>query len=518
MSTPSTRRVLAHISFFLLLTGGVVSCQLASGGGAGGEQPNILFIVTDDQAPWAIQLENHPKLTAARMGPVPSFARRTGWIADSSQIRTPHMSQIAREGAYLINAFTPTPVCSPSRASLLTSRYGAELGITDWIHPGREPELGLNPSLTTWADVLQHAGYTTGLVGKWHLGTQDRYHPTRQGYDYFTGFRDGGTSPSDPTLEKNGERREFEGFTPNILTNEALQFIQDHQEEPFMLSVHYRAPHAPWLPLPEQDWVPYEDLNPRIPNPNYPDLDVPRVKRMMRRYLANVASVDRNVGRLLDLLDTLGLSENTVVIFTSDHGYNMGHNGIWHKGNGHWVVNDPPPATENVPKGERPNMYDRSLRVPFAVRWPRVVEPGTVVDETITFLDIFPTIVNMVGAQVPDSVTIRGQNALPLLKGQEISDWDNDLYAEYSTHHQSRTHMRMYRTDTWKLVKDFRNPRRHELYNLHRDPAETTNLYDSTGSEIERVRRRLNQEILDKMKVIEDSVFKKAGQAGQPLQ
>jgi uncharacterized sulfatase len=141
-----------------------------------------------------------------------------------------------------------------------------------------------------------------------------------------------------------------------------------------------------------------------------------------------------------------------------------------------------------------------------------------VVDETVTFLDVFPTIVNMVGAQVPDSVTIRGQNALPLLKGQEISDWDNDLYAEYSTHHQSRTHMRMYRTDTWKLVKDFRNPRRHELYNLHRDPAETTNLYDSTGYKIECVRRRLNREILDKMKVIEDPVFKKAGQAGQPLQ
>jgi uncharacterized sulfatase len=152
MSTPSTRRVLAHISFFLLLTGGVVSCQLASGGGAGGEQPNILFIVTDDQAPWAIQLENHPKLTAARMGPVPSFARRTGWIADSSQIYTPHMSQIAREGAYLINAFTPTPVCSPSRASLLTSRYGTELGITDWIHPGREPELGLNPPMWSGTD------------------------------------------------------------------------------------------------------------------------------------------------------------------------------------------------------------------------------------------------------------------------------------------------------------------------------------------------------------------------------
>jgi uncharacterized sulfatase len=502
--------------FLVLLVVGMMSCQSAGGDAAGKKQPNILFIVTDDQAPWAIQLKNHPKLTTSRMGPIPSSARPTGWIADSSQLKTPHMSQIAEKGAYLVNAFTPTPVCSPSRASLLTSRYGTEVGITDWIHPTQEPKLGLSPSYVTWAEVLQDVGYTTGLVGKWHLGTQDRYHPTEQGYDSFMGFRSGGTSPADPTLEKHGKRQEFEGFTPNILTSHALQFIQDHQEGPFMLSVHYRAPHAPWLPLPDQDWAPYKDLNPRIPNPNYPDLDVPRVKQMMRRYLANVASVDRNVGRLLGLLKKLGISENTVVIFTSDHGYNIGHNGVAYKGNALWVIDDPPPATENVPKGRRPNMYDRSLRVPFAIRWPGVIEPGTVVEETVTFLDIFPTIVDIAGAKVPDSVTIRGQNALPLLKGKQVSDWNNGVYAEYSMHHGARTDMRAYRTDTWKLVEDFQNPQRDELYNLRRDPAETTNLYDSTGTMIKRVKRRLNQEILDRMKAIGDPVFDQIDRAEQP--
>ena len=187
-----------------------------------------------------------------------------------------------------------------------------------------------------------------------------------------------------------------------------------------------------------------------------------------------------------------------------------------YKGNALWVVDDPPPATENVPKGRRPNMYDRSLRVPFAIRWPGVIEPGTVVEETVTFLDIFPTIVDIAGAKVPDSVTIRGQNALPLLKGKQVSDWNNGVYAEYSMHHGARTDMRAYRTDTWKLVEDFRNPQRNELYNLRRDPAETTNLYDSTGTTIKRVKRRLNQEILDRMKAIGDPVFDQIDRAEQP--
>ncbi|HCK55440.1 MAG TPA: N-acetylgalactosamine 6-sulfate sulfatase, partial [Planctomycetaceae bacterium] len=114
------------------------------------DQPNILFIFTDDQAPWALG------------------------ASGNSLARTPHMDRIAREGAYLPNAYTVTPVCSPSRASLMTSRYGTEVGITDWIHPGREAQLGLDPGLPVWPRQLQKAGYHTGLIGKWHLGRQDK--------------------------------------------------------------------------------------------------------------------------------------------------------------------------------------------------------------------------------------------------------------------------------------------------------------------------------------------------------
>jgi len=452
-------------------------------------RPNLLFIVTDDQAPraWGRSPQSYP------------------------DVRTPHMDRIAEEGSYLPNAFVVTPVCSPSRASLLASRYGTELGITDFILP--DSERGLPPETVTWAEQLQEAGYATGLVGKWHLGSQDRHAPTRHGYDYFFGFRIGRTSLKNPTLEENGQRQTYEGFTTNILTDRALRFIKRRQEEsaPFALSLHYRAPHAPWLPLPEQDWTPFENLDPQIPNPDYPGLKTDELKQQTRRYLASVASVDRNVGRLLDALDRRGLAENTVVVFTSDHGYNLGERGIWHKGNGVWIVEDPPPATENIPARWRPNMFDRSLRVPVAVRWPGRIAPGTVVEETITFLDWYPTILDLAGVGAPpDSARVRGRSFLPLLKGGSLPGWKEDFYAQYSMHHQARAYMRSYRTEAWKLVRDLLNPERSELYHLAEDPEERVNLIDSTAPQARAARERLNERLIERMSAVGDTLLRRA--------
>lgn len=457
-------------------------------------RPNILFIYTDDQAPWAMGLEGHP------------------------QLETPNIDRIAEEGAYLPNSFTTTPVCSPSRASLLTSRYGTELGITEWISTVREPDHGLPTSTITWAERLQESGYETGLIGKWHLGVIDRYHPTKNGYDHFMGFRTGGLVPDDPILEKNGVRQPFEGYIGDILTDHAIEFIREHDREhrPFMLSMHYRAPHRPWLPMPDEDWKPYQSIDPDIPHPDYPDLDVDSVKTMMRQYLASTASVDRNVGRLLDLLDELGLKENTVVIFTSDHGYTMGHNGIWHKGNGFWVLNTPPDGSGNVPMGNRPNMYDAALKIPTAVRWPGAVEPGTVVKETISNLDWYPTLLEMANLEPRGDKIIRGRSIVSLLQGKSVQNWNNDFYAEYSTHHRTHTHMRAYRTTEWKLVWDLLNPERNELYHLRNDPMETTNLIDSSSTEIRQVIEQLKRKILDQMKTIDDPAAGLA--AGPPFQ
>lgn len=448
------------------------------------ERPNVLFILTDDQGPWALGL------------------------AGLSDAKTPHLDRLFREGAYLVNAFTVTPVCSPSRASLMTGRYGSELGITDWIRPDTEPELGLTPGTVTWPQLLKQAGYRTALIGKWHLGTQDRYHPAVFGYEFFMGFRGGGTKLKDPPLEMDGQARVVRGFTSDILTDEAVRWLRLHDSErgPFALSLHFRSPHAPWLPLREEDRRHFENLDPAVPNPDFPGLDVARVKKSTREYLGSVAEVDRNVGRLMRELELLGLDRNTVVIFSSDHGYNIGHHGVLHKGNGHWIVTDPPPGTANVPAGQRPNMFDTSLRVPTAVRWPGVIEPGSVVHHTVSNLDWFPTLLEIAGVPRPDGVPVRGRSIVPLLQGA-APDWNDDLYAVYSTHHTSRTHMRVYRTAEWKLIRDLLNPERDELYNLKHDPGETKNLIAADDPPARKAMKELHARIIERMRAIDDPVL-----------
>ncbi|MDA0833107.1 MAG: sulfatase-like hydrolase/transferase [Planctomycetota bacterium] len=471
--------MLSRIRLLLLGTLLVSASSLAAA-----ERPNILFILTDDQAPWALGYSGY------------------------AQAVTPNLNRLFASGAYFPNAFTTTPVCSPSRAGLMTSRYGTELGITDWINPRNEPELGLDPDVVTWPKLLKEAGYRTGLVGKWHLGTEDKYHPRVFGYDTFVGFRAGGSTPKDPVLEVRGELdQKHEGLLTDILTDYAIEFIESPDETPFLLSLHYRAPHAPWLPVADKDWAPFADLDPEIPNPGFPNLDTPRVKKFTREYLASVAGVDRNILRLLKALESSFAAENTIVIFTSDHGYNMGHNGMWHKGNGHWILTQLPEGTENIPALQRPNMYDNSLRVPLAIRWPGVIAPKTVINETVTILDWFPTLLDMAGVPLPPDLKIHGRSIVPLIKGT-ANNWDNTLYAEYSTHHQSKTAMRMYRTPRWKLKKDFLNPGRDELYNLELDPEERDNIIDSPSAEVRNIHHELNEKILATMQKLDDPALK----------
>jgi uncharacterized sulfatase len=240
-----------------------------------------------------------------------------------------------------------------------------------------------------------------------------------------------------------------------------------------------------------------------LPHADYPKLDVPRAKRMMREYLASVASVDRNLGRVLALLDELGISQNTVVIFTSDNGYNMSHNGIWHKGNGRWILIDN--------RGDRPNLYDNSLKVPAIVRWPGHIKPGTTVNRTVTNLDWFPTICSMANVSIPERAQIRGRDFLPLLKGKSIP-WDNDLFAQYSMWdwHQTGADLRCYRTVRWKLVRDFKHKDKDELYDLVNDPAETNNLIDFADPSVQLQRELLNIRLLNAMRRVNDPALGRA--------
>ncbi|HVJ66911.1 MAG TPA: sulfatase-like hydrolase/transferase [Caulifigura sp.] len=459
---------------------------------AAAARPNVLFIQTDDQGPWALGLSGHP------------------------DARTPNLDRLFRSGAWLKKSFTVTPVCSPSRASLMTSRYGSELGITDWIDEKKEPDEGLDPATPTWSKSLHAAGYRLGLMGKWHLGVRDQFHPSVFGYDVFTGFRNGGSATKDVSLEfaiatdpSTWKTRPTQGFIVDVVTDAALRFLDESANQatsgvqPFCLSVHYREPHTPWVPAAEEDSKPFANLEPKPPVPSHPDLDLEKWKTSTRRYLASVASVDRNVGRLLDRLESLKLAGNTIVIFTSDHGYNVGHHGVLHKGNGVWLTNTFPPKTENVPADRRPNMLDTSLLLPTCIRWPGVVPPGTVIDRTVTQLDWFPTLLEATGT--PAVQGLRGRSIVPLLKAQKV-DWNDDLYAEYSPHNQLRADMRCLRSGGWKLMCNFLEPFRDELYHIAEDPLEEHNLMASDAAEAQAARKELRARILARMRELKDPV------------
>ena len=448
-------------------------------------KPNIVFIYTDDQAPFAVN------------------------AAGDSRFITPNIDRIFNEGAHLTNSFVTTPVCSPSRVGLITSRYGSEFGITDWINPGNEKQIGLPKDALTFPQLFQAAGYATGLFGKWHLGIQNHHHPTQFGYDFFAGIRVGGCPPKDPVMETlDGEVKKVEGYTCDIFTDHTIDFIRKNQDRPFLASLHFRAPHAAWLPVRPEDWEPFKDLDPEIPNPDYPNLNIEKIKKQTREYLAAVKSIDRNVGRVLELLKELELDDNTIIVFTSDHGYNLGEHGVWYKGNAIRILKENPRQRwPNIPAARRPNLWDTSLQVPTAIKWPNVIKPGTELTQTFSNLDWFPTLLSMAKLRLPKNVVIRGNDYSPILRGKS-SDWDDALYLEYSMHHGAKTHMRGIRTPEWKFMVDFANPGRMELYDLSEDPSETKNLIPSANHEQDELVRNFMKQITLEMQRINDPVLK----------
>lgn len=416
------------------------------------KSPNILFIYTDDQAPWGVGAYGN------------------------KDVQTPNIDKLADQGALFENAFVTTPVCSPARAVLLTGQYSFRTGITDFIHFLREPELGLSTEYPTWPQLLQKSGYKTGLFGKWHLGETQTNHPKKFGYDEFFGFLGGGTTTMDPLLEVEGEQKIIQGSTPHILTDAAINFIKKNQDTPTLTSLHFRAPHVPYGPVPERYDTLFSDGNVQLPNYAVnPDW----AQKTLIAYYKSIATIDYNVGRLLDALKELNLEDNTIVIFTSDHGYMIGHNGVYGKGTASVAGLD-------IRSGERrPNMFDNAIRVPLLIRWPGVIEPGSTISEMITHLDFFPTLLSIAGAEyeIPDGYPVHGLDFSPLLRGEKIP-WRKAIYGDYDMYHYVKDSMRMIRTEEWKLVIHSNPEYGPELYNLMRDPEEKENVIGRENFEV----------------------------------
>ena len=476
------------------LAGFMVSCQPE--GQQQKQRPNILFIVTDDQAAWTVSYDS------------------------DLNAHTPNLDKLAESGVFFTNCFSNSANCSPSRAALITGRYPSEVGVTDLF--GRVEVDGLPLEFTTFPDMFKTAGYNTAFIGKWHLGereNQRHYWPTNRGYDKFTGFSLHGAMSKSPTLRVDGEWHHFEGeYTSDLLTDIAMDYIDEFiagpDGKPFLLSLHYWAPHAnqgfpegfempergrSWLPLRDEDLAYWDTLTVRFPHPDFPNLDSVLLDRYIREYHSSVHSVDRNLGRLMKYLDENSLMDNTIIIYTADDGYMSGHNGLWHKGRGWWITNDQRDPYGIYEGWRRLNLYDNTLKVPFIIKWPGIVEESVVIDEVVRHTDIFPTLLEMAYIEKPADLLLRGKSLVPLIKREDII-WDNDLYAEFSD-------LRSYRTTDWKIVKDFSGSIPHELFDLRNDPEERQNLYYSDRSDVIVIREKLERMLIEKMASINDPLL-----------
>lgn len=404
-------------------------------------QPNILLFLTDDHGRWASGAYGNQELS------------------------TPNLDRLAASGVVMENAFTPTPVCSPARASLLTGLTPSQHGVHDYIAMkfDRRPWL---VGERTLPQLLQEAGYRTGLAGKWHVGNEDAPAP---GFDSW--FSVGSAYPllheGKREFCNQGRMDPFSGYTDEIIAGEAVNFVTANDERPFFLLVGLTAAHGPWSGHPQRLAELYRDAAfGDIPvNESYPfgdqaleslSVDRRREREAQVQYYAAVSHIDENVGRLLEAVDRAGKLDGTLVVYTSDHGLNCGHHGIWGKGNGTLPL----------------NMLEESIRVPLILSRPGVLPAETRRDEMVDHLDLFQTLAEAGNAKLPSRAEYPGNSMWPLLlESQQGGPWRDVQFGEYGT-------VRMARTRRYKLV--CRHPSGpHELFDLETDPRESRNLFDS---------------------------------------
>ncbi|WP_327242702.1 sulfatase-like hydrolase/transferase [Streptomyces sp. NBC_01320] len=415
------------------------------------DRPNVLLILSDDQGPWA-------------MG-----------CAGNDEIHTPHLDALATRGIRFSRFFCTSPVCSPARASLFTGELPSQHGVHDWLsyhHAGRTG-IDFLSGRTLFTDLLADAGYRLGLSGKWHLGANDR---PRKGFVHWYAHESGGGPYYGAPMYRDGTRAEEPGYLTDALAADADQFLTSESErpEPFHLSLHFTAPHKPWRGQhPHQYTELYEnctfDSCPQGPAHPWQPLTEDGspvggesdTRQALIGYFAATTAMDAAIGRVLDRLDALGLTGSTLVIFTSDNGFNAGHHGIWGKGNG------------TFPQ----NMYDSSVLVPCLISQPGRIPSGRHCDALLSQYDVLPTLVDHLGLDHHPDPRLPGRSFADILTGTDDGDGDGAerqrivVYDEYGP-------VRMIRTRDWKYVHRYPHGP-HELYDLAHDPGEEHNLADA---------------------------------------
>lgn len=447
------------------------------------DRPNILFIMSDDHAPQA-------------WGPLATTLKE--------HVKTPNIDKLAKQGTLLSNSFCTNSICTPSRAAILTGQYSHKNGVYSLaITRGGT----LDPDKETVATILQESGYETALIGKWHL------HSDPVGFDYWSILDDknrfGQGRYDNPLFREQGKKAEvFEGFSTDVITDKSLQWLKQHKgSQPFLLFCHFKAPHEPFcypkrlnklydgITIPEPAGL-HEDTrkrsgrsfsgasleylghlytkNPekyRKPIPDFKAIKDPKVKRSaiyqkyIKDYLRSVAGIDENIGRLLEYLDDSGLSNNTIVIYTTDQGFFLGEHGFY----------------------DKRMMLEHSAKMPFVIRYPGQVGVNKQLEEIILNVDFAPTLLDYAGIETPGFM--QGRSFRSNLEGNTPKDWRTDMYYRYWLHSGGRPAHYGIRTQQYKLIFYYgmalpvaahygkNTTPSWEFYDLHKDPNEFYNQY-----------------------------------------
>ncbi|MEM1450513.1 MAG: arylsulfatase [Planctomycetota bacterium] len=405
-------------------------------------QPNVLVVMTDDQGYGDFGCAGNPVLRTPRL--------------DAFSAECPDVAR-----------FYVSPVCAPTRAALMTGRYGYRTGVVD-TYRGRAM---MHPDEVTIAEALGDAGYRTGIFGKWHLGDAYPLRAMDQGFDVALVHRGGGLAqPSEPIenerrytdaiLERNGVLERTDGYCTDVYVDEALAFVRAsvEAEEPFFAYVAPNAPHGPFHDVPEGLYQAYleRDLA-SVRTSEKAKLDV------IARIYAMVENIDQNFGRLLDGLEELGVTDDTIVVFLTDNGPTRGRyvRGL---------------------TGAKTDVHEGGIRSPLWVRWPDRLSPRTSVDVPLAHIDLMPTLLDAVNADVPDGVTLDGRSALGLLQGSDDGWTDRSIFVQsHRGDVPARGHHCAVIGPRWKLVRATGFGRESapedapwRLYDLLEDPAETT--------------------------------------------
>ncbi len=476
MSRTMTRRE-AIASIGALSAASVLGLGNAAEAKSSSKRPNIVFIMSDDHASHAIGCYG------------------------STINTTPNIDRIAREGIRLENCFCTNALCAPSRAAILTGKYSHMNGL-------RTNDDTFDGSQQTIPKLLQKAGYQTGIVGKWHLKSD----PT--GFDYWNVLPGQGEYYDPVLIEMGQKKKKKKGYVTDLIADLSMDFIRNRdKEKPFYLMCHHKAPHRNWQPDAKHANL-FEDMDipePQTFNDDYAtrgtaahtaemriDKDITpedvkqpfpvglspealkhwKYERYIKDYLRVIASVDDNVGRLLDFLATNGLAENTLVVYTSDQGFFLGDHG--------WF--------------DKRFMYEESIRMPFLARLPGVIPEGTTNKSIVLNVDFGPTFLDLAKADIP--ADIQGRSALKVFRNKPPKNWRTAMYYhyyEFPAVHSVRRHYGI-RTDRYKLIHYYHDMDEWELFDLEKDPDELHNLYNDLAQtetiaklkkELERLRKEL---------------------------